>query len=243
MKETPPTSAAIDTATERIDMDTAELANHMISADQSAESPEDASAAPSALPKADTTTTIASKDPKHPEADENSPADKPPRARRRVNWSSLGTYGVLPGLAVLLALCAGFLKWQDSSARDSALARVESTSVAKNSMTALLSYRPGTVEQQLAAARELITGQFRDAYTSLTRDVVIPGAKQKQISAVATIPAAASVSATENHAVVLIFVNQTIIVGQGAPTATTSSVRVTLDRIGGRWLISQFEPI
>ena len=37
-----------------------------------------------------------------------------------------------------------------------------------------------------------------------------PGAKQKQISAVATVPGAASISASANHAVVLLFVNQTI---------------------------------
>ncbi|MBB5163651.1 hypothetical protein [Mycobacterium sp. AZCC_0083] len=41
-----------------------------------------------------------------------------------------------------------------------------------------------------------------------TRDVVVPGAKERQVSAAATVPAAASVS--ENQAVVLLFVNQTV---------------------------------
>ena len=80
---------------------------------------------------------------------------------------------------------------------------------AKDSTIALLSYKPDTVEQQLGAARDLLTGEFRDSYTSLTNDVVIPGAKEKQISAVASVPAAASVSADPNQAVVLLFVNQT----------------------------------
>ena len=82
---------------------------------------------------------------------------------------------------------------------------------AKDSTIALLSYKPDTVEQQLTAARDLLTGDFRDSYTSLTNDVVIPGAKQKQISAVATVPAMASVSANPRHAVVLVFVNQTVL--------------------------------
>jgi Mce-associated membrane protein len=72
---------------------------------------------------------------------------------------------------------------------------------------------------------------------------VIPGAKQKQISAVATVPAMASVSADPRHAVVLVFVNQTVVVGQDAPTDTASSVRVTLDKVGDRWLISKFDPV
>jgi Mce-associated membrane protein len=99
------------------------------------------------------------------------------------------------------------------------------------------------VEQQLTAARDLLTSDFRDQYTSLTNDVVIPGAKQKQVSAVATVPAVASVSAKPNHAVVLVFVNQTVTVGQDAPTDTASSVRVTLDKLGDRWLISKFDPV
>ncbi len=43
------------------------------------------------------------------------------------------------------------------------------------------------------------------------------------------------------QAVALVFGKQTVIVGAGAPSDTASSV--TLDMIGGRRLISQFEPI
>ncbi len=50
-------------------------------------------------------------------------------------------------------------------------------------------------------------------------------------------------SASADHAEVLVFVNQTITVGNDPPTDTASSVRVTLDKIGGRWLISAFEPV
>jgi Mce-associated membrane protein len=162
---------------------------------------------------------------------------------RRVRWSRAIVYVVLPALALLLASAAGFLKWQDGSARDAATARTESVHAATDSTIALLSYKPDTVGKDLDAARGRLTGTFLNAYTSLTHDVVIPGAKQKQISAVATVPAAASTSATGNHAVVLLFVNQTVIIGQDAPTNTASSVRVTLDKVGGRWLISQFDPV
>jgi Mce-associated membrane protein len=60
---------------------------------------------------------------------------------------------------------------------------------------------------------------------------------------VATVPAAASISASANHAVVLLFVNQTLIIGQDAPTTTASSVRVVLDKVGDHWLISGFDPV
>jgi Mce-associated membrane protein len=171
---------------------------------------------------------------------ESAEGDKP---KRRIQWARVFAFGVLPAVALLLALGAGYLKWMDNSVRNNTIARDESIKAAKDSTIALLSYKPETVEQQLGAARDLLSGDFRDSYTSLTNDVVIPGAKQKQISAVATVPAAASVSANPRHAVVLVFVNQTVIVGQTAPTDTASSVRVTLDKVADRWLISKFDPV
>jgi Mce-associated membrane protein len=181
-------------------------------------------------------------------ADESTETAEPEKPNRRIQWARVFAYGVLPGLALLLAMGAGFLKWQDDSARLADINNTKSPAdqamqAAKDSTIALLSYKPDTVEQQLTAARDLLTADFRDQYTSLTNDVVIPGAKQKQISAVATVPATALVSADPRHAVVLVFVNQTVIVGQSAPTDTASSVRVTLDKIGNRWLIAKFDPV
>jgi Mce-associated membrane protein len=175
--------------------------------------------------------------------DESDHDDQPARPWRRIRWSRVIAYGVLPGLALLLALAAGFLKWQDNSVRDGQVARAESVRAATDGTIALLSYRPDTVQKELEAAQGRLTGTFLDSYKSLTHDVVIPGAKEKQISAVATVPAAASTSASENHAVVLVFVDQTVIVGKDAPTNTASSVRVALDKVQGRWLISQFDPV
>jgi Mce-associated membrane protein len=177
--------------------------------------------------------------------DDEPAAETAAKAARRVNWVRVLAYGVLPGLALLLALATGFLKGQGSPAMDTDLGQIGAIQAAKDSTVALLSYRPATVERDLGAARDRLTGGFKDSYTSLTRDVVIPGAKQKQVSAVATVEAAASVSvsAEPNHEVVLLFVNQTTTEGTGAPAVTTSSVRVTLDKIDGRWLISRFDPV
>jgi Mce-associated membrane protein len=175
--------------------------------------------------------------------DESTETAEPDKPKRKIQWARVVAFGVLPAIALVLALGAGYLKWMDNSVRNDESARDESLKAAKDSTVALLSYKPDTVEQQLHAARDLLTGDFRDSYTSLTNDVVIPGAKQKQISAVATVPAAASVSANPRHAVVLVFVNQTVIVGQDAPTDTASSVRVTMDKVGDRWLISKFDPV
>ena len=177
------------------------------------------------------------------DAEDEAHEGKPAKARLRVSWPQVLAYGLLPGLALLLAVAGGFLKWQDSSARAAQLARIESVAAAKDSTIALLSYKSDTVEKDLEAAKNRLTGTFKESYTHLINDVVIPGAKKGHISTTATVPAAASVSATANHAVTLLFVNQTAVVDQDPPTDTVSSVRVTLDKIDGRWLISGFDPV
>ena len=178
-------------------------------------------------------------------SDDVSPAEPvaTPAPKRAVPWSKVVAFGLLPALALVLALTAGFLKWQANSARIAEDAADAATQAATESTIALLSYSPDTVEQQLGAARNLLTGEFQQSYTDLTTDVVIPGAKEQQIAALASVPAAAPVSADPEHAVVLLFVNQTVTVGQQPPTDTASSVRVTLDKVDGRWLISAFDPV
>jgi Mce-associated membrane protein len=174
-----------------------------------------------------------------PEPEEVSPGKK----KRRIPWARVLAFGVLPSLVLGLSVAAAWLKWHDASARASQTASIESVAAAKDSAVAMLSYQPDSVEKDLGAARGRLTGSFQASYAQLIHDVVIPGAKQRHISAVATIPAAASVTANPKHAVVLLFVDQTVIIGTDAPTDTASTVRVSLDKVGDRWLISSFDPI
>jgi Mce-associated membrane protein len=171
--------------------------------------------------------------------------DQPPKAKtkRPITWAQILPYAVLPALALLLAAAAGYLKWQEVSDRTDAVARIESVAAAKDATTAILSYTPETAGRDLDAAGDRLTGAFKDSYAQLTRDVVIPGARQKHISAVAKVPGVASVAASSNHAVVLLYVDQTIVVGSDPPSDTVSSVRVTLTKTHDRWLVSEFDPI
>ena len=150
---------------------------------------------------------------------------------------------VLPAVALALGALAGYLNWQNSTERLSTIAATQSVAAARDAASAILSYNTDTVERDLNAARDRLTGSFLAEFTKLVNEVVIPGSKEKKISAVAQVPAAASVSATANHAVALVFVDQAVTIGKDAPTNTASSVRVTLDKVGDRWLVSGFEPV
>jgi Mce-associated membrane protein len=174
--------------------------------------------------------------------DEDDVAEAPVERSSRFSWTRL-LVAVLPILALILALGVGYLKWLDGTARESRAAAEQSIRAASDSTIAILSYKPETVDRDLKAAADRLAEPFRQQYTQLVNDVVAPGAKQQHITAVATVPAAASVSATGKHAVVLVFVDQTTTIGNDAPTQSTSSVRVSLERVDGRWLISQFDPV
>ncbi|UQX10412.1 hypothetical protein [Candidatus Mycobacterium methanotrophicum] len=162
---------------------------------------------------------------------------------RGVDWSRVLVYGLLPALALLLTIAAGLLKWNDSSVRDIDLARSQSVAAARDSTVALLSFRFDTLDRDVAAVRERLTGNFLDTYTHRTQEELIPNAKERRLSATANVPGAACESATQNHAIVLVFVNQTVKIGDSAPADADSSFRVTLDKVGDRWLVSGFDQL
>ena len=94
-------------------------------------------------------------------------AEDPALLVRRFSWTRILAYGVLPGLALVLALGAGYLKWQDGSAPLSQSAAVNPVQAATESTIALLSYRPDTADRDLHAAGDRLTGTFRGDYTKL----------------------------------------------------------------------------
>jgi Mce-associated membrane protein len=162
----------------------------------------------------------------------------------RFDWQKFTVRVGIPLAALLLAAAAVFFWYRTETLQANAVAGTEATLAAKDSTVALLSYEPATVDTTLgAAARDLLTGDFQNAYTTLITDVVVPGAQEQRISAVATVPAASLVSVDGDQAVVLAFVNQTTVIGDGAPTATASTIKVTMVKIDDRWLVSQFEPV
>lgn len=152
---------------------------------------------------------------------------------------------LVPGLlAAMLVIIGGWL-FRDAAARNGAVhAGEDAARTARDSIAAILSYQPATAAQSLeAAAGDRLTGRFLDDYTQLIKTVVVPDAVGKRITATATVPAAAVVSADAHRAVVLAYIDQTMTVGSAAPTQTNSAARVTMDNIDGRWLISGLDPM
>ncbi|MFC7449122.1 twin-arginine translocation pathway signal [Rhodococcus daqingensis] len=151
--------------------------------------------------------------------------------------------GMTAGVLVLAAL-AGFLYFAQyrPDQRVDDRARVEVQQAAADGAKALLTYTPETVFADMVAARELLTGEFKDYHDRLAQGVIVPAATDKKITATATVTATGLTSLTDDSAEVLVFLDQsTTSAAEQAPVDTTVGAEVTLQKVDGRWLISEFD--
>jgi Mce-associated membrane protein len=165
---------------------------------------------------------------------------------RRVAW-----WALVVALTAAIVGAAAFGGWQmqgkggqlppvaDQAADRAAAKQAASTATAK-----MLTYSPDSLDQDLAAAEAMLTGDFLNYYKQFTDQIVRPAAVQKRVTTKATVVGAAVESLTSQQAAILVFVNQTT-TSQDKPTPsdTTSSARVGLAKVNGTWLINRFDPL
>jgi len=172
-------------------------------------------------------------------------ADSSPAARR-----SLPAIPLIPAALVLGLLAAGalagwlyFAQFRPDTQTDNAVAQA-AVNAARDGTVALLSYKPDTLNQDFAAARSHLTGDFLNYYDQFTKEVVTPAAQSKAVATTAQVVGAAASELHPNSAVVLVFVNQvTTSKERPDPAMASSSVLVSLTKVRGDWLINKFDPI
>ncbi|GAC56357.1 hypothetical protein GOHSU_04_02270 [Gordonia hirsuta DSM 44140 = NBRC 16056] len=164
------------------------------------------------------------------------------RSRRRLGRIIVGV-----GVAVIIALAAastyfGLTHRANEQLREEHPAIV---SAARDGATAVLSYRAESVEADVAAAQERLTGPFADEYRALAQNEVLPAAKERRLTSTAQVSGASLVHADSERAQTLVFVTQSVVAAGAAaePTTTTAAFRVGLSKHDGQWLIEGFEPI
>jgi Mce-associated membrane protein len=157
---------------------------------------------------------------------------------------------VAPVVLVLLLLVSGALaawlyvvQYRPDEQTDAAAAQ-SAVDAARDGTVALLSYKPDTLNQDFAAAKSHLTGDFLNYYDQFTRQIVTPAAKEKALTTTAQVVGAAASELQPNSAVVLLFVNQaTVSKDRPDPAMASSSVLVSLTKVHGKWLITKFQPI
>jgi Mce-associated membrane protein len=158
--------------------------------------------------------------------------------------TALAVLRVWTALVVLLAAGVGYL-WVEKSRTDALdRARLDALAAARSGVVPLLSYTGSSIEADLATSRRLLTGDFRDEYTTLVQRVVAPAARRDGIVTRAEVAAASVVSAERRRVVTLLFVTQTTqSKALKEQRLDGSRLRVTLSEVDGRWLISDLAPV
>jgi Mce-associated membrane protein len=118
----------------------------------------------------------------------------------------------------------------------------QAMAAAKSSVQAILSYDYRSISSDIATAKSDSTGVFARQYAG-TASRLLAEAKQVKAIVQATVGSAGVVSAGPGTVVVLLFVDQASVRqdhGQKSPQTRIdqSRVRVTMTKVGNRWLVS-----
>jgi Mce-associated membrane protein len=163
-------------------------------------------------------------------------------SRLLVHWRSV-TLTASVVAAVGLAACLFVLQYLPDRQIDDAAAR-RAIQAASDGAVATLSYSSDSMDRDFAKARSHLTGDFLAYYDKFTKEIVIPTVQQKHLTQTAAVVRAAVSELQPNSAVVLVFLNETTIgKDKPQPLITPSSVRITLSKVSGSWLISKLDPL
>ncbi len=166
-------------------------------------------------------------------------------------WSRLlRKVKVVPVLLVLLVLISGGVtawlyvnQYRPKQQTDPGVARAVVTA-ASDGTVALLSYSPESLDKDFANAKSHLSGDFLTYYNQFTEQIVAPAAKEKSLKTTAHVIGAGVSELHPDSAVVLVFVDQsTTSKDKPDPSMAASSVRVSLTRVNGNWLITKFDPV
>lgn len=160
--------------------------------------------------------------------------------RGRIPVVSTRVLLIIAAVTCLGAMLCGGLAWErlhreaDGSAAETA---------AETAVPTLLSYNVARLDEDLAAGASLTTGQFAREYAPLVNRVLRPAGAAKQVVTSATVSGSAVVSNDGDGVVVLMFINrQSTSVSHPVPQIDADALRVTMQRVDGRWLIAGLVP-
>jgi Mce-associated membrane protein len=156
-------------------------------------------------------------------------------------WRSI-LLAALTIAAIGLAVFVFFFYYRPDRQIDDAAAQ-RAIRAASAGVVASLSYSPASMDTDFARAKSHLTGDFLAYYDKFTKEVVTPMVQQKQIAQTAVVVRAAISELHPDSAVVLVFLNETTTSkNKREPLTTPSSVRISLTKVNGSWLISKLDP-
>ncbi len=171
-----------------------------------------------------------------------------PSAAVLVNRRCLAMWRPILATAVVIAAIAAatgvyYLQYRPAQPLSEA-ATNQAVQAASDGVVAVVSYSYDHLDQDIAKAKSLSSGDFLAYYSKFSEDFIAPAARKGHLKATAKILRAAISEMHPDSAVVLVFINQdTASKDRPEPLTTAASVVVTLTKVEGSWLISKLDPL
>lgn len=171
-----------------------------------------------------------------PVAEAEPDAEAAPRPRRR--WLVVAAVGV--AFAVLLGV-SGFLGFQVWQARQLATAEQQARDAAVAYAQVLTSIDSAKVDENFNQVLDGATGEFKDMYSESSmqlRQLLI----DNKAAAHGVVVESAVQSTADDRVVVLLFVDQSVTNSQVPdPRIDRSRIKMTMEKVDGRWLAAKVE--
>ncbi|QZS52612.1 hypothetical protein [Rhodococcus opacus] len=162
-------------------------------------------------------------------------------------WSSRKRTLLVAGLAIVavaVTVTSVTLTIRAHDGRSQEEIRAQALTQAAQLVPDILSYDFNTVDDHFTSSLEHLGGEFRTQFESVSKDVIIPSAKERQVVTSATVVESSVVSVDTDAATVLMFLNQsTTSTDNPAPKLNGSRVQVSLHRDGDSWQITEMTPV
>lgn len=148
---------------------------------------------------------------------------------------------VLVLLVIASGALAGWKAEQASSAKAAEADRTAAAAAAKTEIPQILTYSYKTLSRDLARGAADTTGQFKGEFNLEAQQIIEPQVPKQQVTTVAQAPVAAPVDSSGDQVTVLVFIHQTT-TSKANPKgqASSSALRVTMQKVNGKWLVENY---
>ncbi|MER5674732.1 hypothetical protein [Pseudonocardia alni] len=153
------------------------------------------------------------------------------RRRRTLLWTTTVVSVLL--LVAAAVLYAAVVR----PAQQTEQARVDGLAAARTGVEQVLSYQPASKDADVARARGLVTGDFGRQFDSVLDSVVRP-ALDRGVGTRTVVTRAGVVSADADRVTALLYFTQEAARTGEPPRTTAGRAEVTVQRVDGRWLVS-----
>jgi Mce-associated membrane protein len=152
-------------------------------------------------------------------------------------------------LTIMVVAATGFAAgyfyyvYRPDAETDNAVAH-QAVKAASDGAVALLSYSPDTLDRDISNAKSRLSESYLAYYQQFTDQIVGPAAQRGRVTTTATVVRAALAELHSSSAVVIMFIKlKTASKEKPEPIVTSSTLRVSLIKAKGSWLIEKFETV